>query len=156
MTKKQWFLVAFAFALAVVYLCCFTDWFRHKEIRISSTSRASLSRFHSEGMSTAIAFRLDREYELTEVKVVPLLAWQSNPTVVPVWHLVGDRESAPIELFLYGDNIDGMEPAIPGAKPGTLENNVTYRLFVFAGSVKGQHDFWIGGKPPEGTNSAGH
>ena len=101
-----------------------------------------------------VAFRLDREYRLTELKVVPLAAWQTNPAVIPVWHLVGNRKSAPIEFFLYGQNIRGMKMAIPGVKPRPLEDSVTYRLFVSAGPVKGQHDFWIGSKPSEETNSA--
>jgi hypothetical protein len=155
MPKKQWFLLAVALALAVVYVWHFTDWFKHKDIHISSTARAALSRFRAAGTSGTVAFALDREYELTEVKVVPLAAWQTNQAAVPVWHLAGERESTPVQFFLYGDNIGGMQPVIPGAKPEPLENNVTYRLFVSAGSVKGQHDFQIGGKPPEGTNSAG-
>jgi len=155
MTKKQWFLVAFALALTIVYACYFTDWFQHKDIHISSTSRAALSRFRAAGTSATVAFGLDREYRLTEVKVVPLAAWQTNSATVPVWHLTGNRKSAPIKFFLYGENINGMKPVVAGVKPGPLEDRVTYRLFVSAGSLKGQHDFWIGEKPPEGTNSAG-
>ncbi len=156
MPRKQWFLLAVALVLTVVYVWYFTDWFHHKNIHISSAARAGLSRSRDAGTSPNVAFRLDREYRLTELKVVPLAAWQTNPAVIPVWHLVGNRKSAPIEFFLYGQNIRGMKMAIPGVKPGPLEDSVTYRLFVSAGSVKGQHDFWIGGKPPEGTNSAGH
>ena len=150
MPKKQWFLLAVVVVLAVVCVWHFTDWFQHKAIHISSTSRAALSR----GTSATVAFALDREYGLTEVKVVPLAAWQTNQATVPVWHLVGNRKSPPMGFFLYGESINGMQPVVPGAKPGPLENSVTYRLFVSAGSVTGQHDFWIGGKPPAGTNSA--
>ncbi len=156
MPRKQWFLLAVALVLAVVYVWHFTDWFQHKNIHISSTSRAALSRFRGGGISATVAFRLEKGYRLTEVKVVPLAAWQANPAVVPVWHLVGNRRSTPMEFFLYGENIGGMQPAVPGAKPGPLEDSVTYRLFVSAGSVKGQHDFWIGGKPPEESNSEAH
>ena len=156
MPRKQWFLLAVALVLAVVYVWHFTDWFQHKDIHISSTARAAFPRFRGGGTSANVAFRLDQEYRLTEVKVVPLAAWQTNPVVVPVWHLVGNHKSTPIEFFLYGENIGGMKPAIPGVKPGPLEDSVTYRLFVSAGSVKGQHDFRIGGKPPEETNSAAH
>ena len=153
MPRKQWFLLAVALVLAVVFVWHFTGWFQHRDIRISSTSRASLSRFRAARMSTTVAFGLDRAYRLTEVKVVPLAAWQTNPAVIPVWHLVGNRRSAPMDFFLYGENINGMQPAVPGAKPAPLEDSVTYRLLVSAGSVKGQHDFWIGSKPPEETNS---
>jgi hypothetical protein len=142
MTRRQWFLVGFALVLAAVYVCFFTNWFQHKDIRISSTSR------------TALTFGLDREYRLTEVKVVPLAAWQTNPAVMPVWHLTGDRKSEPVKFFLYGENIPGMKTFVPGAIPAPLENNVTYRLFVSAGSTRGQHDFQIGSKPSAGTNSA--
>jgi hypothetical protein len=154
MTKKQWFLVGFAFALAIVYTGWFTDWFQHRDIRISSISRANLSGPRAAGTSATVAFGLDREYRLIEVKVVPLAVWQTNPAAVPIWHLTSDRKSEPVKFFLYGENIDGMQPVIRGAKPQPLESNVTYRLFVSAGSLKGQHDFWIGSKPSNGTNSA--
>ena len=153
MPRKQWFLLAFAVVLAVVYVWCFTGWFQHRDIHISSTARAGLARFRGAGTSANVAFRLDREYQLTELKVVPLAAWQTNPAVVPVWYLVGNRKSAPIEFFRYGQNIRGMKPTVPGVKPGPLEDSVAYRLFVSAGPVKGQHDFWIGSKPSEETNS---
>jgi len=154
MARKQWFLLAVALALAAVYVCFFTGWFQRKEIHISSTARAAFARFRAAGTSAHVAFALDQEYRLTEVEVVPLAAWQTNSAVAPVWHLAGNRKSAPIKFFLYGQNIRGMKPAIPGAKPEPLEDSVTYRLFVSAGPVKGQHDFWIGSKPSEETNSA--
>jgi len=154
MPRKQWFLLAVALVLTVVYVWHFTDWFQHKDIHISSTARAGLARSRDAGTSANVAFGLDREYRLTELKVVPLAAWQTNPAVITVWHLVGNRKSTPLEFFIYGEKIGGMQPAVPGAKPEPLENSVTYRLFVSAGSVKGQHDFWIGGKPSEETNSA--
>ncbi|HXR04261.1 MAG TPA: hypothetical protein VN836_06090 [Verrucomicrobiae bacterium] len=155
MPKKQWFLLAVAAVLAVVYVWYFTGWFQHKDIHISSTARAALPRFSVAGTSTTVAFALDTEYQLTEVKAVPLAAWQTNQAAMPVWHLAGDRKSAPTKFFLYGENINGMKPVVAGAKPGRLEDRVTYRLFVSAGSLKGQHDFWVGEKPPDGTNSAG-
>jgi hypothetical protein len=34
-----------------------------------------------------------------------------------------------------------MKPSVPGMRPAALETNVTYRLFVKAGSIQGQHDF---------------
>jgi len=154
MPRKQWFLLALALVLAVVYVWHFTGWFQHKDIRISSTARAAFARFRGAGTSANVAFGLDQEYQLTEVKVVPLAAWQTNPVVAPVWHLVGNRKSAPIKFFRYGQNIRGMKPAIPGVKPEPLEDSVTYRLFISVGRVNGQHDFWIGSKPAETTNSA--
>ena len=154
MPRKQWLLLAVALVLAVIYVGCFTDWFKHKDIGISSTHRPIFSRLSTAGNGASVAFGLDRAYRLTEVKVVPLAAWQTNPAVVPLWHLVGNRKSAPVKIFLYGQNLRGLQPVVPGAKPGPLEDSITYRLFVSAGSVTGHHDFKIGGKPSEGTNSA--
>jgi hypothetical protein len=34
-----------------------------------------------------------------------------------------------------------MRPAIKGVRPEPLETNVTYRLLVTAGKIKGEHDF---------------
>ena len=35
----------------------------------------------------------------------------------------------------------GLKPAVVGVRPQPLETNVTYRLFVEAGKIKGEHDF---------------
>jgi hypothetical protein len=147
MEKKQWFLCAVAIVLAGLYICFFTDWFKPTTIQISHTARPIPSRSSRGTMTVAMAFGLDRNYRLTEIKVVPLAEWQTNHSVLPLWHLVSNPKSAPIRFFPYGQNIDGMKPAIPGAQPKPLETNVVYHLFVSAGSVKGQHDFQIGGRP---------
>jgi hypothetical protein len=147
MTKKSWILVGCALVLAVTYACFFTDWFKPATIQISHTARPLPSRSSRSAMTVAVAFGLDRDYRLTEVKIVPLAEWQTNQSVLPLWHLVSDPRSAPTRFFSYGQNIDGMKPAMPGTKPKPLEMNVAYRLFVSAGSVKGRHDFEIGGKP---------
>ena len=147
MTKKSWILVGCALVLAVAYVCFFTDWFKPKIIHISHTARPLPSRSSRSAMTVAVAFGLDRDYRLTEVKIVPLAEWQTNQSALPLWHLVSDPRSAPTRFFSYGQNIDGMKPAMPGTKPKPLEMNVVYRLFVSAGSVKGRHDFEIGGKP---------
>jgi hypothetical protein len=147
MTKKSWILVFCALVLAVVYVCFFTDWFKPTTIQISHTARPIPSRSSRNTMTVAVAFDLAQNYRLTEIKIVPLAEWQTNHSVLPLWHLVSNPKSAPIRFFPYGQNIDGMKPAIPGAQPKPLETDVVYRLFLFAGSVKGQHDFRIGGRP---------
>jgi hypothetical protein len=146
MTKKSWILVFCTLVLAVVYVCFFTDWFKPVTIQISHTARPVPSRSSRGVMTMAVAFGLDRDYGLTEIKVVPLAEWQTNHSVLPLWHLVSSTKSAPIKFFLYGQNVDGMKPAMPGAQPKPLETDVVYRLFVSVGSVKGQHDFQIGGR----------
>ena len=52
-----------------------------------------------------------------------------------------------MEYFAYGQNIPGMNPAVPGTPPDPLEAHVIYRLLVRAGSAKGQCDFQLGGGP---------
>jgi hypothetical protein len=75
------------------------------------------------------------------VKVVPLVAWQNDHNVLPLWHLVSDSNSIPIKTFSYGQNIRGMKPAVPGTHADPLEPNVLYHLILAAGKTKGEHDF---------------
>ena len=143
MNKKNFILIAVMLALAGVYVVCFTDWFKPKTIQISHTVRPG--RFGNRPGAAAnapqLAFGLGGDYKLTEIKVVPLAALQANPLAQPVWHLVSDSNSVPISHFTYGQGIRGMKPEVPGVRPQPLQPNVTYRLLVQAGSLKGQHDF---------------
>ena len=143
MNKKNFILAGLVVVLAAAYVVWFTDWFRPKPIQISHTNRPIRS---ASGPSVAhMVFKLGDDYELTEIKVVPLDALKNNPLAQPAWHLVGNSDS--INTFTYGENIDGMDPAVEGARAEPLQPGVTYRLFVRAGSVKGQHDFQIGAAP---------
>ena len=133
-------------ALAGVYVFYFTDWFKPQIIHISHTSRAIRMRLHNNGASPAtvpITFGLEPQCRLTEIKVVPLAAWQTNQNVMPVWHLIADTNSVPIKIFVYGQRIRGLKPEVPGAHAEPLQPDVTYRLFVSAGKAKGQHDFEV-------------
>ena len=143
MTKRNWLLLAVALALGVVYARYFTDWFRPQTIQIAHTSRNLRLRGQRAGAAAPLTFGLSRQYRLTEIKVVPLAAWQSNQNVSPVWHLVSDSNSVPVRMFGYGQGVRGMKPALTGSRPQPLETNVAYRLFVTAGKIKGQHDFEI-------------
>jgi len=143
MNKRKFILIAVALALAGVYVVCFTDWFKPKTIQISHTVRPG--RFGNRPGATAnaplLAFGLGGDYMLTEIKVVPLAALQANPLAQPVWHLVSDSNSVPISRLTYGQGIRGMKPEVPGVRPQPLQPNVTYRLLLQAGLLKGQHDF---------------
>jgi hypothetical protein len=68
---------------------------------------------------------------------------ETNKDAEPVWHLVSDSNSVPMKSFYYGQHIVGMRPKIEGVHVEALETNVTYRMFITAGNVKGQHDFDI-------------
>ena len=134
-------------ALAGVYVFYFTDWFKPKIIHISHTSRAIRSRFGNKaGVNpemVPITFGVEPQCTVTEIKVVPLAAWQTNQNTLPLWHLVASSNAAPVKMFSYGQRIRGLKPEVPGAHAEPLQPKVTYRLFVTAGSAKGQHDFEI-------------
>jgi hypothetical protein len=146
MNKKNYILIAVVLVLAAVYVLYFTDWFRAKAIQIAHINRPV--RTTSTGpASTQLIFGLNGDYSLTEVRVVPLAALQTDKLAQPVWHLVSDEGSDDVNQFFYGQRISGMDSAVEGSRPEPLQPGVTYRLFVTAGRAKGQHDFHIGAAP---------
>lgn len=149
MSKKSFILVAVALVLAGVYVVYFTDWFQSPTIQISHTARPGRLRNRPGAASGVpqLGFGLGGDYRLTEVKVVPLAALQTNLLAQPVWHLVSDSNSVPVNHFAYGQNIRGMKPEVPGARAQPLQPDVTYRLILRAGTFKGQHDFQIAANP---------
>ena len=143
MTKKNWLLIIFAAALAVVYAVYFTDWFKPKVVQIFHTHRDLDRRPVRDGVLPALKFGLSRKLQLTELTVVPLAAWQTNQHTLPLWHLVTGSNSVPVKEFFYGQFIGGLQPAIKGTHSQSLATNVAYRLFITAGKVTGQHDFML-------------
>jgi hypothetical protein len=147
MAKKQLALLAVLLLLATVYFCAFTNWGKRPAMQISHTASSKPKgvigpRVKAGSINTAIvSFNLDHPYRLTEVKVVRLADWQTNQSTLPFWHLISDTNSVPTKKFSYGVAIRGMKPAVANVWPQPLETNVTYRLFLTAGSVTGQHDF---------------
>lgn len=151
MRKKEIFLVVFAALLGALYIYYFTDWFAPKTIRIQHTIRPQ--RQAVLGNPTAksgnrttqvISFVLDREWKLSEVKVVRLAEWQTNKSAHVVWHLISDSKSVPTRGFIYGGEIRGMHPAERGVMPDPLQPGIVYRLFIRAGKVQGEDDFEVG------------
>jgi hypothetical protein len=151
MTRKSRVLIGFAIALAIVYAVFFAHWFKPGTITIYHLTRPSgrAMQTRRDGPAPPITFDLQGEYKLTEIKAVPLAAWQTNQDALPAWHLISDSNSVPVESFAYGRPIRGMRPAVPGARAQPLEPNVVYRLLVAAGKARGQHDFKITGSEPE-------
>jgi hypothetical protein len=143
MNKKNFMLVGFALVLAAVYVIYFTDWFRPQTIQIFNTSRPA----RTGAAANPLIFGLGDYYSLTEIKVVPLAALQTDKLAQPVWHLVSDEGSDDVKQFFYGQRIRGMDPAVEGTRPDPLQPGVIYRLFVTAGKARGQHDFHIGAAP---------
>ena len=148
MTWKHWTLIA-GLVFAITYACLFAGWFKPKTIEIYHTQRpAGYAMRNRRDVPATLSFGLEGRFKLTEIKVVSLAAWQTNHGVPPVWHLVSDSNSVPVNLFSYGQRIRGMKPAVIGERPLPLEPNVPYRLFVTAGKIQGQHDFEVGGSLP--------
>jgi hypothetical protein len=143
MTKKNSILIALVLVLAGVYIFFFTNWFKPQTIKIYHASRAmrGLRPGAAKSDILPVTFGFQRDLELTEVKVIPLAGLETNKDALPIWHLISDSNSVPIKLFFYGQRIRGMKPEVPGARPEPLQTNVVYRLFVTAGSARGQHDF---------------
>lgn len=142
MTKKDICLVALLVVLATVYVCLFTNWFKPKTIKIGYTAR-QLRYYRTRKDLPDVLFLMEGTFRLTDVKVVPLASFQADPHTVPLWHLISDSNSIPVQRFAYGQHIRGMKAALRGAQAQELETNVTYRLFVSAGNTKGYDDFEI-------------
>ena len=147
MSKKYWLLIVLLL-LGCVYVFCFTNWFKPKIIPISCTERPLPSQNPSQPNMVILFGFGGQRYRLSEITVVPLAAWQTNHSVIPLWHLTANSRSAPVEFFQYGQNLPGMKPDFPGASPEPLESNLTYRILVRSGSLRGQCDFQLGGRPP--------
>jgi hypothetical protein len=141
MTKKNVLPVLLVIGLAAVYAVWFTNWFRPAVLKISYTNRELHRNFQHENALPNLIFRVSPQIRFTELKVVPRDEYETNKNVLPVWHLVSDSNSVPVADFTYGQYIRGMRPAIKGVHAGPLETNVTYRMFVTAGRITGQHDF---------------
>jgi hypothetical protein len=146
MTRKQWTLLSLALLLGGLSLYLNRDWFSKENIQISHRSRpargAIFGRNRPETADISpIVFLFNRKLKLTCLKVIPLSDIQTNKYPHPIWHLVSDSNSVPIQDFVYGQRVPGMHPAIREAAPDPLEPGVEYRLFVEAGPLKGQHDF---------------
>ena len=153
MSRKEYILVGVVVMLVGLYAVYFTDWFRPKLIRIEHSVR-SLREAWSGGRRVDatgklelgnVTFALHRNYKLTSVKVVPLAEYKTNKYARPLWELVAKSGSQPVDGFSYGMAVPGMSPARPLLEPDPLVPGVAYRLFVVAGSVKGEHDFKLDG-----------
>lgn len=145
MTKNGVFLTIILALLGAAYVTYFTDWFRAKSIRIIPMirpDRASRIPRGDDIQVYPVAFKLDHEYRLTEVKVVLASELSTNAFAAPLWHMVADSQSAPVDSIVYGSLIKGMKPKVSRAKPMPLDPYVAYVLMVQAGSITGQTNFY--------------
>src|ERR1700685_2255256 len=99
MTKKDIWLSAILVALVAIYVCFFTNLFKHKAIRIFYTTNQARA-FRAKKGVPYVMFGMEGKFNLTEVKVVPLTDFQNNSETPPIWHLVSDSNSLPVERFV--------------------------------------------------------
>jgi hypothetical protein len=92
--------------------------------------------------TNAVVFLLNRETQLTSVRVVFASEIATNKYATAIWELVSDSNSVPVKDFVYGMNIRGMKPLVPNAVPDSLQPGVKYRLLVEAADKeKAEHEF---------------
>jgi hypothetical protein len=135
MNKQSFFLVGVALVLAMLYIVYFTDWFKHKNIQISSRISPA---------SGAMVFYLDKAYPLTSVEVVSTEEAKTNKYPHALWHMVAQSAPALTATFNYGAKIPGMKPEVATALPEALQPDTDYSLVVKAGSdLKGEKSFTV-------------
>ena len=143
MTRKQWMLVMLAVILGSLSLYLNRDWFAKDSIQIICRSRANRTGGRPPGDSAVepVVFGLSRSAKLTSLKVLSVSDLQTNKYPHALWHLISESNSVPVKEFYYGTHIHGMHPEVKDTQAEPLEPGISYRLFLEAGSLKGQRDF---------------
>ena len=146
MSKKGIVLSFVAVLLAAAYVHYFTDWF-HKDyiqiipqIRPIRTARP-VKRSPLDTQVYPVSFSLNPKCRLTSVKVVNADDLRTNKYASPLWHLISDSNSVPTPAIVYGQLIRGMKPAVPRARPETLQPDVVYTLVIDAVGIQGRTNF---------------
>ena len=138
MNNRSIFLVAVAVILGAAYACFFTDWFKKKQIQISFRT------FPGRAVKSdvePIMILLDKQYQLTSIKVVSADEFRTNKFAHPVWHLIPASNSVPVTDFGYGERVKGMKPSEPKAIAEKLVPEAKYRIILDAGNVHGEREF---------------
>jgi hypothetical protein len=147
MTRKLWLLIALAVAFGGLSLYLNKDWFAREDIQIHHRSRPARMGFFRrtkpqvKQATDPVFFAFDRKLKLTSLKVIPVAEIETNKYPNPIWHLVSDSNSVPVEEWSYAVPIRGMHPAVKGATPDPLVPGVKYRLILETGKLKAEHDF---------------
>lgn len=142
MSSKNLILVGFVVLLAGVYVTQFTDWGKRDVIQVNVFTRPIRIAPAGDGPTTLpVAFNLDRDFDLSDVKVIPLDALKTNKNPKAIWHMVHGDKPHPNRGFGYGIPIDGMKNAPDCVQPEPLVVGTTYRILVESGKTKGFADF---------------
>ena len=154
MSRKEYILIGLVAVMAALYVVFFSDWFKPKFIRIEYAIRSSREAWGAAGRietknnaSSGVSFALHQNYRLTSVRVVRSAEIQTNRYAHPLWNLVTEKGSTPVDGFAYGYSLQGMSPTVAGAEPEPLESGIDYLLLVEAGSLKGTNAFKLERRP---------
>jgi len=146
MSRNGYVLLTIAALLGAAYVYFFTDLFSKETIQIIPQIRpgrpSNVSRSGDIPPVYPVSFSFDGKYQLTSVKVLAADDLKTNKYANPLWDLTSDSNSAPTKAIVYGYPVKGMKPRVPRTRPEPLQPNVPYIVFVEAGKIKGQTNFF--------------
>jgi hypothetical protein len=129
-SKKTAILILVAVILGGISLFLYFDSLPPKKIQIAY-------RIVPAGKTSAVEFLLDPAYPMMRIKVTP-----ANEPMHALWELTPVNKPVTKDAFVYGEEIPGMKPLIPGAKPEPLDPTSKYLMVVsFAKNVRGECTF---------------
>jgi hypothetical protein len=131
MQKREITWIAVLLVLGVGYYHFFGGRYAPKPLMVHASLRPAR---RGEAAVFPVYFTLDDDVKLTSIKVVPLNDdGQVDPATVPSWNLVADGTPTPIRAFFYGQNIQGMKPALTNVQTDALTPGVIYQMTLSAG-----------------------
>ena len=134
MSRKGIVLTLLLVVLAGIYAVYFSDWFREEAIIIMPQVRpgrpGDVKPGPGETAVYPISFGFREKHRFASIKVVPAEEYATNKYVRPLWHLITDTRSRPTKAIIYGQNVDGMKPSVPNARPEPLEPRTKYLLLL--------------------------
>jgi hypothetical protein len=95
-----------------------------------------------------VTFGFNKRYRLTSVKVVSAQDLSTNKHPRALWHIVEDGKATPVKAISYGKPARGMKPAVPDLEAEPLDADQEYVVFIEAGGIKAQTNFFARARPP--------
>jgi hypothetical protein len=139
MQRKEITLIGVLLVLGVIYAIFFTDIFARRRMFITASVRPTPGL--AVGTPIPVFFKLNRAFELTTLKVVPLNGTNYDEKATPIWYLVAQTNSHSVRFLEYGIPVRGMHPAVPRSRPEPLEPGKIYRMLLTGGGYSGYTDF---------------